>query len=276
MKHFFSSRVRIVLVAAILLAAILAVVISLTGTDLPGAATQSILTPIRSGFSTLKDKAGQLYDYIFHYETLEAENQQLKEELAQIRENNLQAEAVARENQRLRDLLKLKEENEDYVLVDTYIIGSDSVDWTSTFTVNRGENAGLEPGMCAITASGELVGIISEVGPNYSIVKSVLDSSLEISATIASSGYSGMVQGGYSSGLSGLLRMDYLPSAATIRNNDQVVTTGSTVYPRNLIIGYVADAGFDDTGVAKFALLKPAAEIRTLEQIFIITEFNAG
>jgi alpha-D-ribose 1-methylphosphonate 5-phosphate C-P lyase len=44
--------------------------------------------------------------------------------------------------------------------------------------------------------------------------------------------------------------MDYLPSSAVIRNNDQVVTSGSTVYPRNLILGYVIDAGFNDTGVA--------------------------
>jgi cell shape-determining protein MreC len=70
--------------------------------------------------------------------------------------------------------------------------------------------------------------------------------------------------------------MDYLPSSAVIRNRDQVVTSGSTVYPRNLIMGYVVDAGFDDTGVAKFALLEPAVNVGSLEQVFIITEYNAG
>ena len=61
-----------------------------------------------------------------------------------------------------------------------------------------------------------------------------------------------------------------------IRNNDQVVTSGSTVYPRNLIIGYVVDAGFDDTGVAKYALLEPAVNVGSLEQIFIVTQYNVG
>ena len=70
--------------------------------------------------------------------------------------------------------------------------------------------------------------------------------------------------------------MDYLPSDAIIRNKDQVVTTGSTVYPRNLIIGHVVDAGFDDTGVAKYALLEPAADVRSLEQVFIVTEYTFG
>jgi rod shape-determining protein MreC len=70
--------------------------------------------------------------------------------------------------------------------------------------------------------------------------------------------------------------MNYLPSSAVIRNNDQVVTTGSTVYPRDLVLGYVIDAGFDTTGVAKYALLQPAANISSLEQVFILTNYNLG
>ena len=46
--------------------------------------------------------------------------------------------------------------------------------------------------------------------------------------------------------------------------------------PRNLIVGYVVDAGFDDTGVAKYAQLQPAVDIGSLEQVFILTEYNAG
>ena len=52
------------------------------------------------------------------------------------------------------------------------------------------------------------------------------------------------------------------------------MTSGSTVYPRGLIIGSVVDAGFEETGVAKFALLEPAAEINALEQVFIITNYT--
>ena len=55
-----------------------------------------------------------------------------------------------------------------------------------------------------------------------------------------------------------------------IRNYDQVVTSGSTVYPRNLILGYVVDAGLSDSGVAKYAILDPAADIDNLEQVFVL------
>ena len=276
MKQLFTSRIRAVLVIALLLAVILAVVSALTGLSLPDMAVKGVLTPLRTGASKLTDKAQELYGYIFKYESLAAENEALKQELAAIENNARVADSVTRENQRLRDLLNLKNANEDYALVDGYIISWSSNDWTSTFTINRGSNVGIQVGMCAVTANGELVGLVQEVGSNYAVVKSVMDSSLEISATISSSGYNGMVKGGYSEGLSDKLRMNYLPSSATIHINDQVVTTGSTVYPRGLIVGKVVDAGFADTGVAKYAILEPAADIDALEQVFIITEFNVG
>lgn len=276
MKHFFTRRVRIVLLCAVLLAVLLATVSSLTGSNFPGKVVQGILSPIRAGVSRLTDKAEQLYDYMFRYEALKAENEALKAELAQISDEARNADSIARENERLRGALGLTNTRENFSLTDGYIISWSSNQWNSTFTINRGKNSGIAEGMCAVTSNGELAGVVSEVGENYAVVKSVLDSSLEISATISSSGYNGMVQGGYSSGLEGMLRMDYLPSDAIIRNKDQVVTTGSTVYPRNLIIGHVVDAGFDDTGVAKYALLEPAADVRSLEQVFIVTEYTFG
>ncbi len=276
MKHYFNNRIRVVIIVAILLAVVLAVSSSLTGQDIPGQILQGILTPLRAGVSQLTDQAQQMYNYMFEYESLLAENQKLKEQLAQIQDQARQSDSIARENERLRALAQLKQINTDYQIVDGYIISWSSNDWSNTFTINRGEDLGIKEGMCAITANGELVGLVSEVGPNFSVIKSVLDSSLEISATIAASGYNGMVQGGYATGLAGLLRMNYLPTSATIRNNDQVVTTGSTVYPRNLILGYVVDAGFDDTGVAKFALLEPAAQVSSLEQVFIVTDYDVG
>ena len=276
MKHFFSTRVRVVLIVALLLTVILAVVSNLTGLTLPEMAVKGILTPIRTGVSQLTDSVERLYDYIFAYESLSIENQELKEKLAQMEDDARQAAAIARENDRLRAMAGLKESNPSWETVDGYIISRSSQDWSSTFTINRGQNDGIEAGMCAITANGELVGLVSEAGSNYAEVKTVLDSSLEISATIAASGYNGMVQGGYATGLEGLLRMNYLPSTAVIRNHDQVVTSGSTVYPRNLIVGHVVDAGYDDTGVAKYALLEPAVNVGSLEQVFIVTQYEVG
>ena len=276
MKRFFTSRVWKVIFLAILAAMILAIGGSLTGKSGSGSLVQSLLTPFRAGASYLTDRAEHLYNYRFEYESLLAENQRLKEQLSQMEDDARRADSVSRENDRLRAMLEFTQLNPEYDFAEGYIISWSSNDWSNTFTINQGTDAGIAPGMCAITANGELVGLVDEAGPNYAVIKSVLDSSLEISATIASSGYNGMVKGGYASGMDGYLRMNYLPSSATIRNNDQVVTTGSTVYPRDLVLGYVIDAGFDATGVAKFALLQPAANVSSLEQVFILTNYNIG
>ena len=274
MRHLFSTKVRIILVLAVLLAAGLAVVAGVSDQSLPEVVVQGVMAPFRAAGTALTDTAEKYYSYMFRYEALEAENAALKADIAEMEDVARQADSVSRENQRLRAMLEFKETHETYEMVDAYIIGWHSTDWNSTYTINRGSNSGIDVNMCAITANGEVVGLVTEVGVNYAIVKTVLDSTLEISGTISTSGYNGMVSGGYIDGHNTLLKMNYLPSDSIIRSADQVVTSGSTVYPRGLIIGNVVDAGYEDTGVAKFALLEPAADIDSLEQIFIITQYT--
>ena len=274
MRNLFNAKVRIILVVAGLITAALVIMNSVGMVTLPGVLTQGLMAPVRAVGTALTSTAELYYSYMFQYEALAAENTELKAQIAQMEDVARQADSVNRENARLRALNNLKATNESYEMVDAYIIGWNSTDWNSTLTINRGTNAGIQPNMCAVTENGQVVGLVTEAGPNYAVIKTVLDSTLEISGTISVSGYNGMVGGGYIDGHETLLKMEYLPSSAIIRNTDQVVTSGSTVYPRGLIIGNVVDAGFEETGVAKFALLQPAAEINTLEQVFIITKYT--
>ena len=274
MRHLFSTRLRVILIIAMVLSIGLTIVSGAVNQSIPSLLVQGLLAPLRYGANTLTASAERLYGYMFHYESLEAENEALKAQIAAMEDEARQADSYQRENQRLRNMLDLTSVREDFVLVDAYIIAWSSTDWSSTITINKGTNAGIGLDMCAITDNGEVVGLVTEVGSNFAVIKTVLDSSLEISATIAASGYRGMVTGGYSDGRKDLLKMDYLPSGSIIRNNDQVVTSGSTVYPRNLIMGHIIDADFDETGVAKYAILEPAADMGRLEQVFIITQYT--
>ena len=274
MRNLFSTRVKIILVVAALLTAGLAILSGITNTTVPDLIVQGALAPFKAAGTALTSAAEKYYSYMFRYEALAAENEVLEARIAEMEDVARQADAVARENERLRQLTGLQATHEDYKMVDAYIIGWSSTDWENTYTINRGTAAGIQENMCAVTANGEVVGLVTEVGLNYAVVTTVLDSTLEISGTIATSGYNGMVSGGYVVGNETLLKMSYLPSSAIIRNHDQVVTSGSTVYPRGLIMGYVVDAGFEETGVAKFAYLDPAADINSLEQVFIITQYT--
>ena len=274
MRQLFNTKLKIIIIVAVLLTAALSVMAGLTNHSIPELLVQGILAPFRAAGTSLTKTAERYYSYMFRYEALEAENEALKKQVAELQDTARKADATERENTRLRNTMKLLESHDTYEEVDAYIIGWSSTDWSNTLTINRGTSAGITENMVAITDNGEVVGLVSQVGPNFAVVKTVLDSTLEISATIATSGYNGMVSGGYIEGNDKYLQMDYLPSSAIIRNKDQVVTSGSTLYPRGLILGSVVDAGFKETGVAKYAVLKPAEEISSLEQIFIVTNFR--
>ena len=274
MKKQFNGRVKLILILAVVLAALTAITTAVFGTTFLGNAVQTVLTPIRSGISSVTRQVERYYNYVFGYEALEAENKYLEERIMNVEEEIRNADALARENDRLRELLNLQKDNTDYEFCDAYIVSWDSSNWKSTFSIAKGTNSGLEEGMVAVTEYGQVVGLITQIGPNWATITTVLDTSLEISASIASSGHTGVVQGSYTAGEDNTLRMNYLPTNVVLHNNDQIVTTGSAVYPKDLIIGYIIDAGYDETGVAKYAKLSPAANFDQLEQVFIITHFT--
>ena len=181
MKQLFNTKLRIILVIAVLVTAGLSVLSGLTNQSIPDLLVQGALTPFRAVATSLTNTVERYYSYMFKYEALEAENAVLKAQIAEMEDTTRQAAAISRENERLRAQNKLLATHESYVMTDAYIIGWSSSDWESTFTINRGTNAGIRENLCAITANGEVVGLVTEVGVNYAVVKTVLDSTLEIS-----------------------------------------------------------------------------------------------
>lgn len=274
-RKFWSTKVKTILILALILA-VLATVIGavVSGTPFFSNVVGTILSPIRSGIAAIDRQAEQYYNYLFSYESLQARNAELEKRILEMQEDVRSAAALQRENEQLRLLLDLVDEHEDYSLVSAYIISWNASNYRSAFTIGKGTNSGLEAGMCAITENGQVIGLVTEVGANWATITTVQDSSLEISASIASSGYTGVVQGTYLADGSSVLRMNYLPTDAILKNHDQVVTTGSTLYPRGLLLGYLTNVGLDETGVAKYATLEASCDFAGLEQIFIITEFS--
>ncbi|MGM9558438.1 MAG: rod shape-determining protein MreC [Oscillospiraceae bacterium] len=273
-KKFWSARLKTILIVTLVVAILLGVTVAIaSGTTFGENLAGTILSPFRAGVAAIDRQAERYYNYLFSYESLQAENAELQKQILDMQEDVRTAEEYQRENERLRTLLGLAEEHEDYKFVSAYIISWESSNYTSAFTIGKGTNSGLTEGMCAVTENGQVVGLITDVGLNWATVTTLMDSSLEISVSIASSGYTGVVQGTYLPDNTSVLRMNYLPTSAVVKNNDQVVTTGSTLYPRGLLLGYITNVSLDETGVAKYATLTPSCDLDALEQIFIITEY---
>ena len=274
MKKFFSGRVKMILAAAMSLAILFAVVgVISDGATLGQQITGLVLSPFRSATAAVVRQVEQFYDYLFRYDALEAENELLKQRVAELEEDARDVAQYERENEYLTALLGLQEDHPDFTFRSAYVTSWESSNWKTACTISRGTEAGIEEGMCAVTAYGQVVGMVTEAGPTWATVTTILDPSMEISASIAASGYTGVVQGSYDK--DGTLRMNYLSTGAVLKNNDQVVTTGSTFYPKNLLLGYISDAGHDETGVGKFAKLTPAADLGDLEQVFLIADYQS-
>lgn len=274
-KNLFSSKVKTLLIAAVTLAIVTTVIVAVSGgTTLSQTVTGNLLTPLRSGVAAIDRQALRLYNYIFSYESLEAENAALKQQILEMEEDIRTAQELQRENQRYEQLLEIKEANRDYIFEPAYLISWDASTWRSTFTIGKGEKHGLALGMAALSENKQMVGIITELGDNWATVTTILDSGLEISASIASSGYTGVVQGTYQSENTQVLRMNYLSTDAVLKNGDQVVTTGSAMYPKGLILGKITNVSLDETGVAKYAALKASCDLDDLEQVFILVNYE--
>lgn len=277
MKKYFTTRLRVVLVLAVL-----AALITIGSMFLwPGKAgvlnnaVSVVLNPVKNGVTLLVDKAERLYNYLFGYELLQAENEQLQAELANMNQDIRDAQTYKTENERLRELENLTEKHTDYDLAIANVVSRSGGSYGSTMTISQGSSIGLEAGMCAITETGQVVGILSEVGTNWATVTTILDTTSEIGAYIFGSGYTCIAQGDFTLIKEGKLRASYLSSSATIRNSDQLLTSGDgDIYPPGLVIGGVTDVGDDETNVAKYAVITPTVDLDAVEQVFVIKSYD--
>ena len=100
MKKYFTTKVRVILVVAALAAIVtLGFIILRPGEASPmNNVVSMVMNPLKNASAIVVEKAETLYDYIFSYEMLAAENEQLRVEIAQ-------------QNQDIRNSQIYKEEN---------------------------------------------------------------------------------------------------------------------------------------------------------------------
>ncbi len=276
MKEFLKKKGSIIITAAIVLSILLGVTAqSLSGTSFASGAVNAVMRPIGSGVAVLADFFEGIYGYMFRFDRLKTENEQLKTRVADLEKQVRDSTAADDENGRLRELLKLKEKHSDFDLETTKIISWGASNWTSTFSINKGSNSGIELFDCIITANGYLVGQIIEVGPNTALARTVIDPNMNAGALIDRTGLAAVACGYFEYMTKGNLKLTFIPNGATIVNGDVITTSGKgQSIPKGLAIGKVVDAGFEASGQAQYAVVQPMAEISKLSQVFVIKGFN--
>ena len=144
MRQIMSRRVRNVLIAAVLVTIVLSIAAGAMNFKLPEMTVQTVLQPLRAGAQALTRQAEGIYSYLFRYEALEERVKMLEAENAQLKEEVRASADLTREVERLTAALGLKNEREDFKLLDAYIIGWDSGDWSEQCIINKGAPAGIQ------------------------------------------------------------------------------------------------------------------------------------
>lgn len=278
MKRFFSKNGLLLLAAAATVMVIFCIISAVSsGTPFMRNVAGVIASPFRAAGSAV---AGWIADTEAHFddvETLQEENDQLRRYVAELEEQLRRAESAKEENVRLREALGLKTEHPDYVLTEATVTERAINNWLSQLTLNRGTNDGVAIGQCVTDEYGNLVGVITDAGHNWSRVTTLLDTDSAIGATVFRTGDVAVAEGRLELMEEGCLALSYLTDPEALISGDQVVTSGLGGYlPGGLVIGAVREMRIDDGGVNRYAVVKATVAPEKLVQVFIIRDFNGA
>ena len=115
--------------------------------------------PMQKGISRIGEWMGDMSDNFQTLKQVQKENETLQAQVDEllIENNNLQEDKY--ELERLQELYKLDQNYAEYEKVAAHVIGKDSGNWFSTFTIDKGSKDGIEVDMNVIAGNG-LVGIV--------------------------------------------------------------------------------------------------------------------
>ena len=276
MKKFFREHGIWVLFATAVVAVALALmsVFSTTSSPLTNLAG-AITSPFRSAYTAVANWITDKQNYYQDVTALEEENTSLRRENAQLRAQLRQAETDSEENARLRELLNLREQIYDLELETAMVTEHEVTNWTSSLTLNKGTEHGVEVNDCVITETGALVGVVSRVGLNWCTVLTIVDTDTSLGAQVYRTKDLGLAVGDFSLMGENRLRLDYLPADCQLLGGDLVLTSGlGGYYPSGLEIGTVEVVQPDDSGAASYAVLTPVADFDSLVEVFIVKSFD--
>ena len=276
MRAFFEKYGLKLLLAATAAAVLLSVLsyVSSTSSFLHNAAGV-VLSPFRTAATAVVGWVSDKQQYYKDNSALKAENEALRERVAELEREARQAQADSEENKLLRSLLELREQRRDFVFESASITERDSTNWSATLTLNRGSEHGVAEGNCVISAEGYLVGVVDDVGLNWCRVLTVIDTDTEIGARVFRTDEIAVAEGDLALMGEGKLRLNYLPGDAGLISGDYVLTSGlGGFYPGGLAIGTVDSVQTDDDGLAQYAVITPLARLDELTQVFVIKDFD--
>lgn len=273
-KLFKNRFFIITLAVAMLLSIVPGVLCAMGQGSYVRSALVTVATPFRWAFTKIGEGITGFSLYFRTLEELREENEALRAELDAYQNLVYDAERIQEKNEFLNSFLGLKKEHIDFLFENATVIGREATNYCAVLTLSKGTLHGITADMPIITADG-LVGYITEVGATWSKAVILTETSSAVGGYVERSGVLGVVEGTYELRADGLCRMVYIEENADIRVGDKVFSSGiGGVYPRGLEIGKVKEIEVDDISRTLTAIIEPSADLRTISQVMIITQYT--
>ena len=274
MKLFYNKFFLICLCVALVLSIIPSVFAMMGYGSLAKNIVGTVTFPVRWCVSAVCDGFEGIGRYFTSVSVLDGENQALKEENESLREQLDALFPLEEENERLRDYLGIKNKYPSFTMEEGMVVSYSSGNYMTTFTLNKGSIHGIKTHMPVITADG-VVGYVSEVGLNWCMVSTIIETATSVGVYIPRSGAVGMVSGDYSMKNEGVCKITYLEENADIVVGDKVLTGGAGgSYPSDLEIGTVTKIEVDAYSRRLIATVQPSVDFSSLKWVMILTGYE--
>ena len=233
-------------------------------------AVSKLFSPISNAITGIGDHFSEKRKLNADKEELQAKIEQLEEENRLLLEQLKKYQSDYYSLNEMKSLLQIKDEFSSYPMVGAKVIAKENGNWFSKFTINRGSNDGIEKDMNVIAAGG-LAGIVTQVGPDYAVVTSILDDQMNVSAIGRTSRDACMVMGDIDAMSEGYIRLMYMKKDADIREYDEIITSPtSSKYLPDLTIGYAVLLQTDPNNMTMSGYLIPAVDFENIENVMVI------
>ncbi len=234
------------------------------GVPMLEAAVFGIFSEVQRGANTVTTSVRSGWQDYFALRQVRSENEQLKQQLGELRVRLQEERGLAQQSQSLQKLLDLKTSTTLSTTAASVIAGGASPEFR-TITIDKGTGDGLHANMPVLAPAG-VVGRIIQPSSRASKVQLLIDRSAAAGAIIERTRAQGVVVGTGADEL----RMDYVAGSADVKVGDVVVTSGiDGIYPKGFVIGQIQSVR---RGAGEFTaiVIRPAVDFTSLEAVVIV------
>ena len=269
--NFSSKHILLILCVVCVLLMGLSLITDKVSGPLRAVANYTIV-PMQKGFNTI---GLWMSDFSHNFETIQelrSKNKALLAELDELTVKNNLLQQDKHELERLRELYALDELYADYKKVGARVTMNDSGNWFHSFVIDKGSKDGIKVDMNVMAGKG-LVGIVTEVGPNWARVRSIIDDASNVSALVLSTSDTCVVNGDLTLMQDGRIRFEMLANNGTeIKEGEQVVTSHiSSKYLHGILIGYISEIHVDSNNLTRSGYITPVVDFEHLREVLVIT-----